>query len=773
MSSVGVSVPRVDGLAKVTGTARYSVDVQMPGMLHVCAVRSPYPHAKVVSIDTAPAERLPGVVVLTRADLGSRPYFGPVLMDESIVAVDKVRFCGEIVAAVAAPSPSIAEEAASLVTVEYEELPPVLDPLAALDPSSPVLHERLHQEAVSESRSKTTQPGIDTVEGFAEGNVCSRSLFKCGDTDSGFAEAERIFEDVYEVPPIQHSHLEPHSATAYWEGPRLNILCASQDPWVVRSEMAGLFGLLMSQVRVTVPYVGGGFGAKLYPRIEPVVAALSRKANRPVSWTLTREEEFLTITRHGARVFIKTGVRNDGSMTAREVRVVYDAGAYAEISPRVGAQNAPVATGPYRVGNVSVECLTVYTCKPPAGAFRGFGIPQIAWAYESQMDDIARELDIDPLELRRRNLYREGELYVTGEPLVSLGVAQCLERVAAGVDPESLKAKDRRAQHGVVRGVGVACSLKSTMTPSVSAASLRLDADASLLVSTSAAEIGQGSTTVLAQIAAESLGLPVQNVHVSLPDTDFTPFDHGTKSSRTTFSVGNAVSSAAADIRRQLLELASGLLEAPPAILEVRHGAVGVKGGGASVSIPEIFRQEFGLAVGNLHASAVYKTEGGVDPVTYKGKDSAFWASGAALAEVEVDLETGKVKIVRLVTAVDTGKALNPAQCRLQSEGAATMALGASLMEEMVFDRGQLINGSFTSYPVPSIADFPTDFESHLIEVPHPEGPFGAKGMGETLLPAVAPAIGNAVANALGGRRVKSLPLRPDKVLQIIMGGEL
>lgn len=765
MTAIGISVPRVDGRPKVTGSAKYNVDMSVPGMLHVRAIRSLYPHARVVTIDASAAAELPGVVVLTREDLGADPYFGPVLRDQSIVAVDKVRYVGDLVAAVAAPSPEAAEEAAELVVVEYEALPPVSDPLEALETDSPILHERLQADAVADSRAHSIQPGLETLDSFAKGNLCGSYHFEAGDVERGFQEADRIFDDEYRVPPIQHAHLEPHTALAYWEGSRLILHCATQDPWVVRSEMADLFGIPQHDVRVTCLYLGGGYGAKLYPRIEAVVAALARKARRPVSWTLTREEEFLTITRHAAIVQIRTGVRSDGMILAREIRIYYDGGAYAEISPRVAAQNGAVAAGPYRIPNQSVDCLVVYTCKPPAGAFRGFGVPQLAFASESQMDDIAGALGIDAVDIRRRNLYEEGDRYVTGEELFGVGVGECLSRVVESLGWNAARPGADDEASGTVRGMGVACSLKSTMTPSNSGASVRLDPDGSLTVLTSAVEVGQGATTVLAQIAAETLGVSVDRVFVSMPDTDTTPFDHGTKSSRVTFSVGRAVQGAALKIRRQLLELAAHALEVAEDDLDIVDGLLVVRGTDRSLDIPGVFRHTFGLPVGNLYGNEVFQTTGGLDPKTYKGKDSAFWMWGAVGAEVEVDVETGKVRVTRIASALDTGRSLNPVQCHLQNEGSVTMAMGSALLEEMVFDGGQLLNGSFTSYPIPSMADFPADFRSFLVEAPHPDGPFGAKGIGESVFPAVAPAIRNAVVRALGGVPIRSLPLRPDLVV--------
>ena len=771
MNPVGMSIPRIDGVAKVTGTAQYCTDLNVPGMLHTAAVRSPYPHARVVRIETKEAMLLPGVVTLTRDDLAAtNVFFGPVLKDQPIVAVDKVRYVGDLVAAVAAEGAAVAEEAADLIEVEYEPLRAVFDPLTALEPEAPVLHERFLEDA-EESRRQSIQPGLDKLELFSKGNLFSSDHFESGDVEQGFAESDFVFEDTYRVPPIQHGHLEPHGALAYWEGDgRLVVHCSSQDPWVVRNELAELFRLPMSRIRVMVPYLGGGFGAKLYPRIEPVVVALARKAGKPVRWIMTREEEFLTITRHAAVVRIKTGVRHGGQLVARQMEVVYDGGAYSEISPRVVAQNGAVAAGPYRIPNVSVDCSAVYTCKPPAGAYRGFGVPQIAWASESQLDEIARSLRLDPLEIRLMNLYAEGDEYLTGERLWGVGVQDCLESVANAIEWRGMESTEpsQGQREGHIRGIGLACTIKSTMTPSNSAASLRLDPDGSLHILTSAVEIGQGTATVLAQIASQSLGIPMEYIRVATPDTDTTPFDHGTKSSRITFTLGQAVQEAALGIRRQLIEIAAAELEAAAEDVEIVEGVIRVRGTDVGLTIAEVFTARFGLPVGNLYGNHVLETVGGLDPVTHKGIDSAFWMWGAVAAEVEVDGATGKVRVVRLASAIDVGKAINPRQCHLQNEGSVTMGLGSALFEEMLFDNGQLLNGSFANYMLPSMEDFPASFHSLLVEHPHPDGPFGAKGVGEASLPAVAPAIGNAVANALGGRRIKVLPIRADRVIAAI-----
>lgn len=390
----------------------------------------------------------------------------------------------------------------------------------------------------------------------------------------------------------------------------------------------------------------------------------------------------------------------------------------------------------------------------------------MCWAYESQMDDIARRLGIDPLELRLKNLVHEGDLFVTGDKLVSVGISECLKRAAATVGWQGPAEQASRALSGKVRGKGLGVMIKTTMTPSNSSALVRLNADGSAVLLTSSVEIGQGTHTSLAQIVAEELGLPVERVTVTFPDTDVTPFDQSTSSSRTVFTMGGAARVAARQIRQQLLEIGARVFEANVEDLELVEGFLEVKGvPDKRRSISQLFQARFGAPVGNMLGSYDNQTTGGVDPRTGKGKASAFFFLSAAAAEVTVDTETGKVAVEQLVSVVDAGKAVNPRQCHLQNEGSMIMSLGSALFEEMVFDNGQPINATFLEYMPASIEDHPRQFKSLLVETPHPEGPFGAKGVGEAGLGPVEPAIGNAVANALSGIRCKDLPLRPDRVL--------
>jgi CO/xanthine dehydrogenase Mo-binding subunit len=770
--AVGQDLDRVDGPAKVTGSMGYTAGITLPGMLRARVLRSPLPHARIRSIDASRAEQIPGVVVLTRDDLaGMDPHYGSVVLDQPIVAVDRVRHVGDPVAAVAAADLDDADEALDLIQVDYEPLPAVSDPIEAMAPDAPIIHDRTLPRP-----DHYKNPNLLRYQ--VGGNVLMTFQVAQGDVERGFAEADELFEDTYTTPVAQHAHMEPHAATAVWDASgRLTLYTPCQNPWIVRDSTARLFGIPGSRVRLIVPPIGGGYGAKTHPRLEPIVAALARKAGRPVQLVLTREEVFATAVRHAAVVRLRTGVRRDGTLIARQVEAVYDTGAYAHSGPITAKNGAVVGAGPYRIEHVDITAHCVYTNKAPAGPFRGFGVPQVCWAYEQQMDDIAARLGMDALELRRRNLLADGDVTVTGQPLVAIGLRECLDSVAEAVEwepdvgaaaPAAARTDPAAPLPDRVRGKGLACTIKTTMTPSNSAAVVRLNADGTATVLTSSTEMGQGVQTSLAQIAAESLGIAPGAVVVTAADTDVTPYDSSTSSSRTTFSMGRAVREASVDIRRQLEELAADALEAPASDIEIRDGLAFVRGSpDRSVAIPDLFRRRFGQPIGSLFGAFDFQTRGGLDH-DGKGIASVFYTVAATGAEVEVDTGTGKVSVLRLATSLDVGKAINPRQCDLQNEGSMIMGLATTLFEEMTFDNGQPTNSSFVDYGLATMADHPVDFRSILVEHPHPDGPFGAKGAGEGVIPTVGPAIANAVARAIGGARVRDMPVLPHRVLAAI-----
>lgn len=760
---IGKSTNRLESVDKVTGKTLYLADLKIAGMLHGKILRSTCTHAKILRIDASRAEKLPGVVaVLTRADLiGNTRYnshYGPVLMDQTIVALDKVRFLGDPVAAVAATRADIAEQALDLIEVDYEELPAVMDPEEALAKIAPVLHEKIQRP----EQGFVDLYDVDPVEGT---NICNHFHLVKGDVEKGFAESDYIFEDLFTCPSTQHSALETFTSVAsFAPDGKLTIWSTVQNPFVIRDQIAELFKLPLSKVRVIALYLGGGYGSKLYPKLEPLVTALADKARRPVGITLTREEVFLTITKHAAKIYVKTGVKKDGTIWARSCRIFLDTGAYAEIGPRVCKKSGYTAAGPYQTPNIKIDSYLCYTNKVPAGAFRGFGVSQSAWAHESQMDMIARALKMNPLELRLKNLLDEGGEFATGEHIHSLAMRECVERVASAIEwGKSSPASDTSK----VRGKGLACLIKATITPSASSGLIRLNEDGSAHVYVGTVEIGQGSDTLMAQIAGEELAMPMDQIQVVHSDTDLVPYDLTTSSSRSTFHVGRAVQLAAQDIKKQLALMAKPIFQTEAEDLVFENQTVRPKGTDASkaLSYGKLLMTHFGIKGANLVGQGWVKTNAVSE--TGEPNTSAFWFAGAGAAEVEVDKETGMVRVIRYATAADVGKAINPLACKQQLEGAAITGIGQALLEDMVYQDGLLINPNFLDYNLPRFLDVPEQIIAILVERPHPDGPFGAKGVGETGLIPVAPAIANAIENA-AGVRIKQLPITAELVFSAL-----
>src|SRR5499427_2629113 len=533
--------------------------------------------------------------------------------------------------------------------------------------------------------------------------------------------------------------------------------------------MAELFNLPLARVRIIVETLGGGFGSKGSLRLEPITSFLALKANQPVKMVLKREEEFVTVCKHPATIHIKTGVKKDGTLLARQITANFNTGAYSDIGPVVARNGGSAMSGPYRIPHVWIDSRAVWTNLVPAGALRGFGVPQAVWAYESQMDIMAEKLGLDPLEFRRKNLLRDGDLFATGEKLDGMHYDGLLEQAAASVswtaqdarwlDPH--RTKEAHNSNAPRRGKGLALVIKATITPSTSAAALKLNEDGSLNVLTSSVELGQGAKTVLAQIAADQLRLPVSRVSVSDPDTELTPYDQQTSSSRTTFSMGGAIAKAAADLRQQLLDHAAELLEASVNDLVFEAGRIAVRGApGRSLGYGEIALRS---SQGNLIGRGSFSTRVGLDLETGQGIGSVHWHQGAVGCEVEVDVETGKVRVLHLSPHVFAGRVVNPRLCELQLEGSTIFGLGQALFEEMAYDdRGQLLNANLGDYNIPSFEDIPKQLDSRALEQ---RGSDELHGIGETLLPPVMAAIGNAIYNAVGAR-IHDLPLTPEKVLR-------
>lgn len=747
----------IDAQERVTGQVGFTIDVALPGMLHARLLRSPLPHARVTAVDASRARRLPGVVaVITGPELSARTdiqtSFGPVFRDQPILAGDKVRYIGDPVAAVAALDLDIADEALSLIEVDYDELLGVFDIDAALADGAPLVHEE-------EPRPGPTPADI-IVRSRPGTNVCNEFRLRRGDVERGFAEADVVFEDTFTSPPVQHVPLETHACVASVDGDRVTVWSSTQTPFNVRDQLAEVFRLPAANVCVLVPKLGGAFGSKCYPKLEPVTAVLAQAAGRPVRLHLTRQEEFVTITKHGVRIVLRTGVRHDGTIVARQSTCRFNTGAYADIGPRLIKNGGYGSAGPYHIANLWIDSYAVYTNLPPAGAFRGYGVSQAAWAYESQMDMIADRMGIDPYELRRRNLLVDGQTVATGEPMHGAHLRELLADAAAWIgwhEPVEPSARPGRA-----RGKGLSCVIKSTATPSTSNAEVRVDDAGGVNVLTSSVEMGQGVQTALAILAAQRLDVPLEKVSVTTPNTDLTPYDQQTSSSRSTHSMGGAVLLAVDDVQRQLKALAADALEADSEDLELRGGGVRVKGApDRDVAYGDLVRRG---GAGDLCGTGTFRVEGGLDPETGQGVGSVHWHQAAGAAEIEVDLETGKIDLLRYRAGVYAGRVVNPVQAELQTEGSVAFGLGQALFEELVFDDGQLVNGSLADYMIASIQDLPRELDLQILEDPS-DGE--VHGLGETSLPPVMAAVGNALYRATGVR-ITDLPLTPEKVLRAL-----
>ncbi len=743
LMAIGQRVPMLDAPLRVTGRLAYALDASLPGVLVGRVVRSPHPHARIVRIDTRRALAVPGVAtVVTRDDVLARPaidpYFGPQLADTPILALERVRYAGEPVALVAAVDDETADEAAELVDVEYEPLPALLDPDAALAPDAPFIHER--------------------------GNLVNEMEIRHGDVERALETADVVVTEEYRTPPIQHVPLETHVVLAYEEGGKLTLISNTQSPHVTRGQVAHIFGLPLSHVRVIVPNLGGGFGGKAYVRFEPMTALAAMKTGRPVKLVLSRGEEFLTTHRQPTIVRLTSGTSHDGVIQALKAECIFTSGAYAETSPRVVRHGLYSASGAYRVPNVWVRSRAVYTNTVPGGPLRAPGSGQVHWARECHVDSVAARLGMDPVELRLRNLVQDGDRFVLGGLLEEMHLAEMLRETRRTMETPATRPTELAPTERIGRGYAVA--LKTTNTPSTSTASATLHEDGSLTVRTSSVEMGQGAHTAIAQIAAEEASLPLAHVAVAQVDTESTPFDHVTGSSRTTYAMGQAVSLAVREIKEQLLALAADQLEASVADLVADNGRVRVRGvPGQELEYGAIVRS---ARAGNLQGNGHFVVTARPDPVTGEPGASAHYHHAVGAAEVAVATDTGKVRLLRFHAAAFAGRMVNPTQCELQVQGNVVAGLGQALFEEVVYDGGKVVNPNLGDYLVPSMEDLP----GHLsVSVGEDLARGEIHGVGETAAPAVPPAIANAVANAVGAR-VRDLPLTPEKVLRAIRAGE-
>ncbi|HEU0292868.1 MAG TPA: xanthine dehydrogenase family protein molybdopterin-binding subunit [Anaerolineales bacterium] len=747
--AIGESVPMLDSVARVTGAVDYMVNLRLPNMLFGKIVRSQSPHARLLKVDTSNALQVPGVVaVLTGVDLGTNAFYGVAIKDQGVVAMDRVRYVGEPIAAIAAESLEAAEEAALLIDIEYSEMPSVFDAQEAIQASAPTLHEKFPN------------------------NIFKHAKLRYGDIEAAFDEADEIFEDTFTSPVAQQASLEPHASAAQWDGVHLTMWTGSQAPFMVRKALSEIFDIAPEAVRVIVPPLGGGYGGKGHIRIEPLVAAMARKTNgRPVEFILSRAEEFVTVTKHAASITLKTGVKRDGTFTARQVTIYWNGGAYADASPLLVPAGMVRSVGPYRISAVHVDSYGVYTNLPPAGAYRGAMSSQTTWAYESQMDIIAHKMGWDPLEFRMKNLFVSGDRFATGEELHEVHFVECLDSAAKGLSsppsprpplpassPDFVLRSARIGGGRSRRGRGYGVMMKSTVATSKSQARLKLMDDGTVTLYTSTVEMGQGGHTTMAQITAESLGAPLSAIKIVGPDTAVTPFDSTTSASRSTSMMGNAVIAACGSMKKKLFELSTPLLEVPPDQLRTENGFVVADE--ASISFADILKR---TSLETLEEGGEYSTSLGIDPETGRGVASPHWHQGAGAVEVEVDTETGRVTILRYSAASFAGRVVNPRLAQLQNDGNVIFGLGPTLMEEIAYDGGQATNPNLADYAIPSIRDIPVELISTCIESERGE----MHGIGEMTLPPVAPAVANAIEDAVGVR-IKDLPITAEKVLRAL-----
>ena len=744
-TQVGRSVKRVEGHAKVTGRAEYVHHLRLPGMLVGKIFRSTVAHGRIKSIDVAAAQAIDGVHrVVTGEDIRAvipHPYYGPAFHDQPILALDKVRHVGEPVAVVLAEDPHVAERAVQEIVAEYEELPAVFDEVEALS-SAAIVHEVL--------KPAGTFPDLKHLEGKRDTNVALDFQLRRGDVDAAFVAADLVLEHEFRTQTVLHLPLEPFVSVAETTNETVTIHTASQSPSFVRIEIARLLGWPENRVRVKVPYLGGGFGAKLYIKLEALVTALSLLVHRPVKIALTMEEQFYTLTKHATTMKIKSGMTRTGKLTARRCEVYWNGGAYADIGPRVTQKSGFTAAGPYEIDNVSIDSTALYTNLPPAGALRGFGIPQLVWAYESHTDLLARRLGIDPIAFRRQNILRDGREQATGTIMRDAAIDKVLDALEARLDWARPLTRDNGP---VKRGRGVAIGFKASIAPTTSVAIVNLYADGSCAVYSSTVDMGQGSDTILAQIAAEVLNLPSEAVRVVHPDTDVTPYDMATLGSRSTFHMGHAVKRAAEDALAKLraLEAELGLPD------------------GSNLPVAEIFKKKYGMQAGNIVGSASF-VPGYVPMNHHTGLSpdaTPYWMIGGAGAELAVDTETGHVRIMKLVNVADLGTPINPDIVATQLSGASIMQLGFTMFERVDFDAGQVTNASLADYKIPGLHDVPPVIDNHAVDAETRGGPFGAKGVGESATFGVSPAIANAIEDAVGVR-LTSLPLTPEVVYRAL-----
>lgn len=770
---IGVSVPRVDGVKKVTGAAKYVGDMKWPRMLYAKCVKSPYAHAKIVSIDVSAAKALKGVHDVITGDYYTKRG-GLYLEDKNFLAVNTVKFCGEPVVAVAAETPEIAEAACELVKVEYEPLPVINNPMEGMAKDAVLIHPELHTYKV-----------VPIFHPQAHTNISHHHIIRKGDADAAFKYAEEhpdeyyITEHEYHVPHVQHTPIENHIAVAQYEPDgKCTVWASCQSPYAVRQALSATFDIPLNKMRIISPYVGGGFGAKAGTTIEGIIIPLAMHCKgRPVMMEYTREEEFVnSYVRQGLYTKIKTAVRkSDGKFLAVQNDFYWDGGAYTEYGVNIVKASGFASTGPYEFDNVKTDAYCVYTNNPVGGPYRGFGMCEIHFGIEQNIDEVAKEIGMDPIEIRRVNGLAPGKSTGTGEIMKSCGFLEALDQVAEAIEYD--KPCDAPSDPHKVRGKGIAGGWKSPSQPTNagSAAIIRMNEDGTFFLMTSGHDIGQGSDTALTQIAAEVLCCDPSKFTIRTGDTDHTPYEWQTVASRITYCAGNAIKLAAEDLKEKLLDLAQIKLGYIKRELYLEDGWI------INRNHPESRMPMSDLALGLAFEDGsgyggpaigvgtfTLPNNINYDPATgYSPKPAAFWTTAAAGAEVEIDTETGVIEVKKMVESCDPGHIVNPELYKAQVEGGMMQALGTVLYEELKLKDGKVLNKSFVDYKIPTIDNAPETFIAMGVEHPEETGPYGARGIGEPAMVPGAPAIANAIYNATGCRFTE-MPITPERMLKAL-----
>ncbi|MFT4563557.1 MAG: CO/xanthine dehydrogenase Mo-binding subunit [Gammaproteobacteria bacterium] len=761
---IGESVPKLEARAKLTGSAIYTEDIYRPRMLHGALLGSPYPHARIISYDTTAARALAGVkAVITAEDLPAK-LIGHTFRDEPILARGKTRYMGEPVVAVAAETLAIARAAIRLIDVEFEELPAVFDAEEALADGAPILHEDLDTYA-------------RVVSSPCGGNMVAHIELETGNVDEAWDACDVIVEGTYEIPAIQHVYMETCGALAEVDGSgKVTIWSSTQQIFGTQMAVALALDLPMSKVRCIAPAVGGGFGSK-FITIEPITAALAFKTRRPVKLILPRDEDMISMrSRHAAKIVMKTGAMANGSFVARSTEIIFNGGAYSDFSPVVLEASVLLAAGPYRITHVRNVGRAAYTNRLRAGAMRGFGVMQPTFAGESQIDEIADRLGIDPIELRIQNAKQSGDKNMGSHHIAVCRVGDCLANIRD--HPEFIRAKSDPGMPGKRRGVGVSSIVQQSGLFS-SSANVRLVEDGTLTVCTGYIDLGTGSDTALAQVAAATLGVELESINIVAPDTDGAAYDYGTAADRGAHGVSESVHRAALVVKDRIVELTAEILECATADVEVRPGGkVGLRG------VPEVELSfadvaQRGLYVGGgpiIGQHAWYMQEQMIDPqatraLGFRMGGGVFYGFAATGIQVEVDELTGQVEVLQAWHAADLGKVINPDGALGQLYGGVVQGISGALLEELVWDHGQVVNPSLMDYKIAGSLDAPPIVHGILLENPDPDSPWGARGMAEPCIIGAAPALANALANATGVR-LRNLPLTPERVLNELIKHE-